>query len=188
MDSKASLEGSELSKQAAAESWAESPTEVQLAAVPISPTRLLRRTGGARATSRWVWLLLSSPTRAAARARGGGLDLVVAEGFSAVGCDGEILLGSSFAGGVVPAPRAGSPSRLRLWACPSFATAPAGAPSCLSAYPIVPPDEAEIPSPLLRLLCVCSLNLPRGRSPEQWGSPRASCGRLCMSWPASAPP
>ena len=95
-----------------------SAAEVQLAAVPISPTRpLLRRTGARATSSRW-WLLSSSPRALAARARGGGSDLVVANGFSA-GCGGEILLGFACdVGGVVPPPRAGLLPGLRLWSCP----------------------------------------------------------------------
>ena len=85
--------------------------------------------------------------------------------------DREILSCSSFGGaspafcGVVISPPRACPCSAGLRSCaPACAGAP---PGCLCR---LVPERDGGPSPSSSNVCVCSTDLPRGRSPETWGS------------------
>ena len=100
-------------------------------------------------------------------------------------CDREISSCSSFGaspafcGVVTPPPRA----------CPCSAGLPSCAPACAGAPPgclcrLVPEREGG-PLPSSPNVCVCSTtDLPRGRSPETWGSQPRSPLRLAVHFVA----
>ena len=84
----------------------------------------------------------------------------------------------AFCGVVTPPPRA----------CPCSAGLPSCAPACAGAPPgclcrLVPERDGG-PSPSSSNVCVCSTDLPRGRSPETWGSQPRSPLRLAVHFVA----
>jgi hypothetical protein len=90
-----------------------------------------------------------------------------------VGDDREIPPSSfgaspAFCGVVTPPPRACPCSAGLLSCAPACAGAP---PGCLCR---LVPERDGGPSPSSSNVCVCSTDLPRGRSPETWGSPPRS--------------